>query len=254
MLSLGLVLFISLQKPFRIRGARLGTLRSSASAFLLCPPLFFLLFSMQRDPLSQALPDAASRTWFSPTSVYACLAVRDLQIVRPLYVLFLMFLVWSGDIGAYYVGRAIGKHKLAPRISPGKTWEGAVASAVVAVIVGLLSFPTSTRLQRSALHPSVAASWSPGGSTSSRVCRRTFLLPAIWFAIVICHLRKRRSPIRRPGRIGIEARRGTEGFRHASSRTRWRPRPHRRAAFRRPRRLIFYFVGMNRYFAAALAR
>ena len=57
-----------------------------------------------------------------------------------LYLLYLMLLVWCGDIAAYYVGRAIGKHKLAPRISPGKTWEGAIASVVAAVIVGLLLF------------------------------------------------------------------------------------------------------------------
>ncbi len=57
-----------------------------------------------------------------------------------LFLLLLMLLVWSGDIAAYYVGRAIGKHKLAPRISPGKTWEGAIASVTGAVIFGLLLF------------------------------------------------------------------------------------------------------------------
>jgi len=43
-------------------------------------------------------------------------------------VLFLMVCVWSGDIAALYIGRAFGRHKLAPRISPGKTWEGSIAS------------------------------------------------------------------------------------------------------------------------------
>src|ERR1700744_634864 len=46
----------------------------------------------------------------------------------PALVLFLMVCVWAGDIAALYVGRAFGKHKLAPRISPGKTWEGSIAS------------------------------------------------------------------------------------------------------------------------------
>jgi phosphatidate cytidylyltransferase len=45
-------------------------------------------------------------------------------------VLFLMLCVWAGDIVALYVGRTIGRHKLAPRLSPGKTWEGAVGSVV----------------------------------------------------------------------------------------------------------------------------
>ena len=50
------------------------------------------------------------------------------------HLLSFFFLVLMGsDVGAYYVGRAIGKHKLAPRISPGKTWEG-VAGGVVAAL------------------------------------------------------------------------------------------------------------------------
>jgi phosphatidate cytidylyltransferase len=39
-----------------------------------------------------------------------------------------MVCVWAGDIAALYVGRAFGRHKLAPRLSPGKTWEGSIAS------------------------------------------------------------------------------------------------------------------------------
>src|SRR6266567_1573903 len=46
----------------------------------------------------------------------------------PALVLFLMVCVWSGDIAALYIGRAFGKHKLTPRLSPGKTWEGSIAS------------------------------------------------------------------------------------------------------------------------------
>ena len=50
------------------------------------------------------------------------------------------FLVLMGsDTGAYYVGRAIGKHKLAPAISPGKTWEGAVGGLVVALGLAALA-------------------------------------------------------------------------------------------------------------------
>jgi phosphatidate cytidylyltransferase len=57
-----------------------------------------------------------------------------------LFLLYVMLLVWTGDIAALYVGRAIGKHKLVVRISPGKTWEGAIASVLGTVVVALLLF------------------------------------------------------------------------------------------------------------------
>jgi phosphatidate cytidylyltransferase len=60
----------------------------------------------------------------------------------PGYVLFLFFLIWAADGGAYFVGRRFGRRKLAPHVSPGKTWEGFVgglsAAAVVAVAGGRL--------------------------------------------------------------------------------------------------------------------
>jgi phosphatidate cytidylyltransferase len=52
------------------------------------------------------------------------------------YVVFLMLLVAVADSAAYFTGRALGRRKLAPRISPGKTWEGAIGAFVAATIFG----------------------------------------------------------------------------------------------------------------------
>jgi phosphatidate cytidylyltransferase len=52
-------------------------------------------------------------------------------------VLFVLLVVWAGDIGAYLVGRLVGGPRLAPRISPGKTWSGAVGGTVAAVLAGV---------------------------------------------------------------------------------------------------------------------
>ena len=55
-----------------------------------------------------------------------------------LQVVGVLLIVWVGDTAAYYGGRWLGRHKLAPRVSPGKTWEGAVSSVVVAGVAGCL--------------------------------------------------------------------------------------------------------------------
>lgn len=70
------------------------------------------------------------------------IAARDVSLVALLYAL---FIVWTTDSGAYMIGRKIGKHKLAPHISPNKTWEGSIGGSLVATIVGSVFwyfFPT----------------------------------------------------------------------------------------------------------------
>lgn len=54
----------------------------------------------------------------------------------PVLVLFALAIVWAGDTAAYFVGKSIGRIKMAPALSPGKTWEGAVGNVVGSLIVG----------------------------------------------------------------------------------------------------------------------
>jgi len=58
----------------------------------------------------------------------ACLAMMQLRAFAPLFLLAVMAAVWMADISAYACGRAFGRRKLAPAISPGKTWEGAAGA------------------------------------------------------------------------------------------------------------------------------
>jgi len=53
-------------------------------------------------------------------------------------LLFALVIIWVGDTAAYFVGRAVGKHALAPHLSPKKTWEGTVASFLGSLIVALI--------------------------------------------------------------------------------------------------------------------
>lgn len=65
----------------------------------------------------------------------AWLALVRLHSLTPQLVLFLILLVVAADVGAYFGGRQFGKHKLAPRVSPGKTWEGVAGGLVAAGVM-----------------------------------------------------------------------------------------------------------------------
>ena len=90
-----------------------------------------LLFS--RTPLEETLPALGAFAFGIPYFAAATSSIHLLQRADPWLVFLLMAIVWLGDTAAYYVGSRIGRHKMAPVISPKKSWEGAAASFVVAV-------------------------------------------------------------------------------------------------------------------------
>jgi len=101
----------------------------SASLWLIIVPTWLMAGWKVRQPLLMALTGWAVLV---PTG----LAMLDLRAANPepWILLFVMGLVWVADIAAYFAGRRFGKNKLAPSISPGKTWEG-VAGALLGVSV-----------------------------------------------------------------------------------------------------------------------
>lgn len=120
-------------------------------------PFVFLTIAMRRESMSSGYSAAAASVF---AFTYLALPLGMLVQLRQqwagaFYLLYLLLVVWAGDICAYFIGRSIGRHWMAPQISPKKTWEGATASLVASVGVGWLLFyyalPLSSALLRAGL-------------------------------------------------------------------------------------------------------
>ena len=57
----------------------------------------------------------------------------------PEFVLYIILMIWFADSGAYFAGRSLGKNKLIPKVSPGKTWEGVIGALVVTVTASIIA-------------------------------------------------------------------------------------------------------------------
>jgi phosphatidate cytidylyltransferase len=115
-------------------------------------PFVFLVIGMRRADLSTGFPAAMTSAFaFAYIALpLGCLVQIREQASGAFLLLYLLLLVWAGDIFAYFVGRSLGRHLMSPRVSPKKTWEGALASMIASVGVGMILYnyalPISTTL------------------------------------------------------------------------------------------------------------
>jgi phosphatidate cytidylyltransferase len=105
-------------------------------------PFVLLTVAAHRVDMSTAYPAAAASSFaFGYIALPLALLVQlRQQYAGAFLLLYVLLVVWAGDIFAYFVGRSLGRHLMAPRISPKKTWEGAAASLVASVAVGVTLF------------------------------------------------------------------------------------------------------------------
>jgi len=116
-------------------------------------PFLALTVAMRRNDLRGGYPAAAAAAF---AFTYIALPMGMLVQLRQqwagaFYLLYLLLVVWAGDVFAYFVGKSIGRHLMAPRISPKKTWEGAAASLAASVGVGWLIFHYSLAISSALL-------------------------------------------------------------------------------------------------------
>jgi phosphatidate cytidylyltransferase len=121
---------------------------STSAAFgILCMAL--LVLCTFRRPVEQVMTDATASIFCMFYIGFTLLTLINLheQPNGPSLVVFLLCVVWAGDTIALYTGRAWSRHKLAPGISPGKSWEGAIGSVAGSLIAASILLALATQLQ-----------------------------------------------------------------------------------------------------------
>jgi phosphatidate cytidylyltransferase len=86
-----------------------------------------------------SLPNTLLSLTYAVALVGCFAAIVTLYTYSPLYLLSVLVIVWCADVFAYFSGKAFGKRKLAPSISPGKSWEGAIGGAIAVLLFASLA-------------------------------------------------------------------------------------------------------------------
>lgn len=92
------------------------------------------LVVLGRSPIAEAAPAMGFMAFFLIYLAVPALCLYHLHRADPWLVLVLVAMVGLGDSAAYYVGTAVGRHKMAPRVSPKKSWEGSAAGFLTALL------------------------------------------------------------------------------------------------------------------------
>jgi phosphatidate cytidylyltransferase len=142
-------IFVGLLFLFLAVGAATETPQLSALKFVFgaalaaaIAPFLFLAIAMRRTRIADAYPAAAASAFaflYIAMPMAMLVQLRE-QVAGAVWLIYLFLVVWAGDIFAYFVGRSVGRHLMAPCVSPKKTWEGAVASLAASLLVGSLVF------------------------------------------------------------------------------------------------------------------
>lgn len=117
--------------------------------------LLLLIYCTFARPVERVMGDASSAVFcllYIGFTLAALPALHE-ESNGPSMLVFLFFVVWAGDVTALYVGRSLGRHKLAPTLSPKKTWEGAVGSLLGSLLItaGLLALAHQVERWNSAI-------------------------------------------------------------------------------------------------------
>jgi phosphatidate cytidylyltransferase len=136
-----------------------------------------------RQDLRMALPASASSAFgvlyiAAPLSL---LIVMRHDEIQSFLVIFILLSSWAGDTAAYYAGRAFGRHKLAPVVSPNKTWEGSIASVIATVLAAFVLFHYYPQISSWFSGPK-SAYWLPSKSFQVYAASGPVMIP--WWHIV----------------------------------------------------------------------
>jgi len=124
-----------------VAGLLLLLLPGKDSAFFVLIAILAMSLALRSREMAGALPEAAALL-LGVAYVFGSLRCGiELRAISPYWLFFGLSLNWAGDIAALYVGRSFGRHKLAPNVSPAKSWEGSLGSAAASVIYGAIYLP-----------------------------------------------------------------------------------------------------------------